>query len=611
MARMPASYRLTWAALGMLLFGILFWNFGGRAWYRRYVVGFVTAPEEERTAAHFVAVSVPRLSKSGEKYTMKPRDFRKLVASIARAGYVPIMFSDVQDFYERKRLLPPKAILITLDRDDPRSVEWAEGALARHRMRGSIFVNKTYYGTGTIRRHSLAPHAVRQMTKSGAWEFGWFSDDPMPAPEGFQRRPVLDNTTTSGWTRDCGRYPIRYEAANVGYNGFEQSLCGVRLMRVRADRTPEENFTAIESNWPRTKPFFDDFRAGRLKPDWIVNWGVVSGTRNRLAVIPTPRQTSASVHLNGTDEWTDAVVDVTFKKYKRGFWVYLRYDGKTFVRVGARDGWWKVEQKAAPELPPKTLARAPIQGLPARLSIVVKNSAVIVHVNGRLAFRNLIQLDPRIEKGRVELIAFDPEKKAALGVVDFFHAAPLPERWLSLDRLAEELDQPTAVALHDFAVRARGMTPRWYTIKGDGHLLDRSDQLDLVRNLSGFNRCLLAPTVDFEDGSLALPADPGAVDRLIAHIADSARVVAANGVNLRVPASADRAIATAFSTALRRRLRSEKRKLWVTLEGAGAPHSSWAKAADAVLRPSRRPLDGAELLEIYDWEAAARAARGG
>lgn len=353
---MKTSYRLTWWGLGALLASLLVWTFGGRAWYRRHIVGFVEAPESDRAAEHFVAVSVPRLSRSGDKFTMQPRDFRKLVGKIGAAGYVPISFSDVEAFYREGRKLPPKAILITLDRDDPRSVAWAEEALSAARLRGGIFLNKTFYGTGTIRRHSLTPHAIAQMRKSGAWEFGWFSDEKAETPRGLEGAPVLDNTLTSGWTRDCAEYPIRYEATNVGFNGPEQSLCGLRLMRVKADRTPEENFAAIESNWPRATGFFDDFRSGKLKPDWIVNWGVVSGTRNRLAVIPTPRQTSASVFLNGTHEWTDATVDVTIKKYRKQFWVYMRYNGKTFVRVGLKDGWWKVEQKAAEDLPPKTLA---------------------------------------------------------------------------------------------------------------------------------------------------------------------------------------------------------------------------------------------------------------
>lgn len=609
---MKPAYRATWAVLGMLLFAFLTWTFGGRAWYRRHMVGFIETREDERSATHFVAVTVPRLARTGDKFTMRPGDFSRLVEHLAKSGYVPISFSDVEDFYLRRRLLPPKAILLALDRDDPTSIGYADQALAENRMRGGIFLNKTDYGTGTIRRHSLTPHAIDQMRRSGAWEFGWFSDEPMVRPpKGLEGRPVLDAAANSSWTRDCKTYPIRFQSSNVGYNGPDDTLCGLRAVRVRADRTPEENFTAIEGNWPRIKPFFDDFRSGRLRPDWIINWGVVSGTRNRLAVIPTPRQTSASVFLNGTSDWTDSVVDVTVKKYRGSFWIYQRYDGKSFVRIGARDGYWKVEQKPAPDEPIKTLARAPIAGLPARLSVVVKNQAVIVHVNGRLAFRSAVQLDPRIEKGRLELIAFDPKKKTALGVIDFFHASPLPERWLSLDRIAEDIDQKTAVALHEHAVRARGMSPRWYTIRADGHLLDRSDQLELVRSLSGFNRCLLAPTVEFESGALALPKDPRGVDLLISYIADSARLVAANGVNLRIPAGSDRALGMRFAAGLRDRLKAEKRRLWVTVEEKGVPDRGWERSADIVLRPSSRPMDGAELLEIWDWETAARSARGG
>lgn len=600
-----SSYQLAWLAIWALFGAFLFWTLGGRSWYRRRFVGLNEPAESERRSQHFVAIAVPRISRSDEKFTLRPSEFAALIRGLAKEGYCSIGLSDVRDFYERKRPLPQRAVLIALDRDDPSSVAFADEALESARMKGVCFLNKTYYGQGRIRRHSLTPHAVRDLLASGAWEFGWFSDEPMPPPKDMAGAPVLDNSTTSAWTRDCSKYPFRFSANQQGYNGPESSLCGLRIMPVRGDRTPQENLRAIDANWPRTKPFFDDFRADKLGADWIAGWGVISAAHNRLAVIPTPRQTSASVFLNGTDDWTDQVVEMTLKKYRKSFWAYLRYrEGVSFVRVGAKNGFWKVEEKPAANLPPKTLAAAPIGSLPARLWVVVKNQSLLVHVNDRLVFRKGQDIDPRIAKGRVALVAFDVKRKEAIGIITSFRAAPLPERWLSFGKLASDLDEPTAVRLHDLAVVSRVLSPRWFTIQPDGHVLTTGGQLELVRALSGFNRCQLAPSVDFAGGRLDLPRGRGALEKLIAALTAAAADVSADGVNLRIPAGADPRTAARFAARLRDALHAQRRRLWVTLPGAGPPDGAWTMAVDGVLKPGPRPLAGAQLLELYDMEAA-------
>ncbi len=603
---MKPGYQAAWALILTCAAGTLFWTLGGRAWYRRRVIGLRMPAERDRAARHFVAVEIPRLSPWDEPFTMRPGEFEKLVRGLSAEGYSSIGLSDVEDFYRRGRPLPEKAVLLALDRDDPTSVAYADETLARYRMKGVCFLNKTRYGAGTIRRHSLTAHAVAEMKRSGAWEFGWFSDDKMRTPAGLEAAPVLDASDTSSWMRDCAKHPFRFEGQRQGYNGPEQSLCAVKIMHARSDWPAQSNLRAIDSNWPRRQPFFDDFRAERLGPDWIPGWGVISATRNRLAVIPTPRQTSASVFLNGTDEWSDQVVEMTVKEYRKSLWLYLRFkEGRRFVRVGAKDGLWKVEQKPGPKEPLRTLASAPIDALPARLSVVLKNQSLLVHVNDRAVFRHSVDLDPRVDKGRVAVAVYDAKAMAALGIITSFRAAPLRERWLALDGLSADLGQAQAIRLHDAAVLSRGVSPRWLTIAPDGTLEETPRQLELLRSLSGFNRCLVAPALAFKDGRFALPEEPAAVEKLVAAVTRAAERLSADGVNLQVPETADARAAQRFAGLLRDALHARRRRLWVTLDGRARPDGRWTATADAVLRPSHRALDrNAQVLEIYDMEAA-------
>jgi len=603
---MRRSYAWAWAAVFFIALARMTWTFGGRAFWRRYVVGFAGVPEEARGASHFVAVAFPRLSDSGEPFTMLSGDFEQIVRQLSSQGYVSIGLDDVRDFYRNGRPLPPMAILIALDRDDPASIALADRALRRGRMKGVVFVNETSYGNGQVRRHSLTPHALADMVRSGAWDFGWFSDQEMPQPADRPDAPVLDGTKDSAWSRNCQKYPFRFSTSPLGYNGPDEKMCALRIMRARPDRTADDNVRAIDANWPRRRPFFDEFRTGKLGTDWIINYGVVSATRNRLAVIPLPRQTGASVFLNGTEDWTDQVVELEVAKYKSAFWVYARYkEGSHYVRVGAKNGRWKVEEKPAPDQPPRTLASWPIEQLPARLSLTLKNDSAIVHVNGRLAFRHALAVDDRVDSGRLELNVFDVKRWNSIGELTLFRASPLAQQWVVLSKLPEDFGPDMAQQLHDQAVMARGLSPLWFVATREGTLQSAGQQLRFARALSGFNRATLAPMVQLAAGSAWLK-DSAARGKLVEDLATAAQATELPGVNLRIPA-AERSAAMPFAGELRQRLRASGLKLWVTLDGDEPPQIPWARVCDGVLRPVRWAPPSLEILEIYDMEAASNA----
>ena len=73
-------------ALSVLLGGI--WLFEGRAFYRRAIVGLDTVARTQRAGEGFIAISFPRISDKGERFTVSRRT-RRTIRGL-RAGYISI-----------------------------------------------------------------------------------------------------------------------------------------------------------------------------------------------------------------------------------------------------------------------------------------------------------------------------------------------------------------------------------------------------------------------------------------------------------------------------------------------------------------------------------------
>lgn len=600
---MRRSYGRAWAAIAAGLLLWVGWIFEGRALARRLLAPPRTAAEEARTEERFLAILLPKITRRPENYTMSADDLDELLAGLAAAGYTSLGLDDVRRFYKKGRRLPPKAVIIGFDRDQPASVALADGLLRRHRMRAVVFLNKARDDeAGAPRfRQALTAHQIRQMRRSGAWDFGATAQQD-PGPVEKELFAALDDGRQH-WTRDPSRFPVRFEEAKSGYNDSESRMAELRVFRVRGERGAGENLRMIHGMWPRALPFEDDFAGPGLGLDWVADWGVVSGGNGRLAVIPTPRQRSASVFLSGTEDWRDAFVELELAKQKGSFWVYLRYEnGDRYVRVGLKDGGWVVQQKAGAGLQPVTLGRAPALGpLPARVRLVVKDEWAILHVDGRMQFGKGVRLSRTIARGRLQLTAYDPKTRSALGVVTRLRAGPLEQRWIALDLPRAETGPDFYERLRQEAVTAHGISPRWLSLSADGRIEATGADREFVRALAGFNRCLLAPLVD-ASASAGLPSDDRVVERLQSGLAAAAVELDAAGLNVRLSTTAVADPTSArFLAGLAKRLRVTQRRLWVTVDGPAA-----APMVDAAgwLRVSTAPYQGAELLDAYRWEAA-------
>ena len=191
-----------------------FWIFQGRALYRREWIGLDSVPESARTGDGFLAVTFPRVMKRPERFTLSPEQLDDILRGLKDRGFVSIGVRDVEDFYEKGRPLPPKAVLLAFDRDAPDSVTLADAALERARMRGLLFMDKSTpkEGDGRYYRYSMTPHAMSQMLKSGAWDLGWYSDDPPRWRSGDPLKPpVIDmGEPRHAWTRNPFRFPMRF-----------------------------------------------------------------------------------------------------------------------------------------------------------------------------------------------------------------------------------------------------------------------------------------------------------------------------------------------------------------------------------------------------------------
>jgi hypothetical protein len=396
----------------------------------------------------------------------------------------------------------------------------------------------------------------------------------------------------------------------MGLDDASSDPRALQALALRGDSGPDENRRIVAGALPRTAAWSDDFRPQGLGADWVGGWGVASRGGGRMALVPTPRQSGAGVFLRGTDRWRDASIEFELKRYQKEFWAYARYrpDGG-YVRVGARGGSWYVEQKSGPRALTSQLARAPIPegGLPARVRIVLKGDAILVHVNGRMEFGRALRLHPAVERGRVLFGVYDGRSRSARAVLTSVRAAPLDEEWLAPKRGATRgFDEQRLGELREEAVFASVLSPRWIQVGSDGAVAVDESQAVLVRSLAGFYGCRLVPMAELSaDGPFAL-ADASRAARALSGLSGAARGLDAGGLNLRLRGEdAERPETLAFLARLREALRARRQRLWVTLDGGGEPGAALRSSVDGVLRPAERKWAGLEILEAARPQTAA------
>jgi hypothetical protein len=422
---------------------------------------------------------------------------------------------------------------------------------------------------------------------------------PPRIPEAGRILALLDDDGRRPAPKAPGAYPLRFVASDMGLDERGDDPRALRILDLRADRVPAENLGVVRGAWPRTEEFADDFSSDGLGADWVAGWGVASKGDGRLTLLPTPRQSGAGVFLRGTEKWRDVALEFELRKFQKEFWVYARYkpDG-SFVRIGARGGYWYVEQKVGRNLPTQ-LARAPMLdgGLPARVRFVLKGGSAIVHVNGRMQFGRSLPLNPAVDRGRVLVGVYDGKTHGALAVLTSLRAVPLGEEWLAPKRGAGGFDEERLDGLREEAVSARAFSPRWVEVAPDGGVAVAETQSVLVRSLAGFYGCRLVPMAGFPAGPSVL-ANAASAERAQAGLLAAAAGLNAAGLNLRLRgADVGRPETVVFLSKLRDAFHARREELWVTVDGVRTSDLPLGGAVDGVLRLAKRRRDALEILE--------------
>jgi hypothetical protein len=579
---MNPSYRRFWLGFFTVIAAAVWAAVDGESFIRRRLYPPDRAPESERRSDQFIALAFPKLSLQRDRYVMAQDEFEDILRGLKGLGYRSIGLDDVRDFLAKKRKLPPRAVLLALDRDDPDSVRLADESLRRLRMRGVLFLSERIGGGDTISRHAVSPHALRTLIRGGGWDVG------LGAPDAVRRlRPEfcfsLDGAIPASWEK-CAN---RFVTAKTGWNGAPMDPRLLRILSVRWDRPSSEVVRFIHDSWGATRVFVDHFDESDLKLDWIPDWGYVGLSRRRLALIPRPRQTGAAVWLHGTDQWRDVELELILEKYNRSFWAYARAaDSSRYLRVGASSGWWKLQQQTGPGSAPVTLARAPVdpQAFPARLFLVVKGERALAYVNGRLLFGRGVPLDQSISRGRIQLAIYDRQPRTALALVSYFRARPLPQRWLSFLDDDPVLDPRALDEIRSRAAESHALSPRWMRVNADGTPSLNAPHAEFIRSLAGYYNCGLVPMIELSPAALNALERPGVSRELASYFASASRGFRAKGLNLRLPVSGEASRPQLeFARILREQLRASGQDLWITVDG-GRPGPGISQGAIDVLR---------------------------
>jgi hypothetical protein len=595
---MKRIYALFWISVFAVMVSGFGWAQWGDVWLRKHFLLPIPVPESARTESHFLALAFPRITEETEPFTFGQTDFEAILQGLKKLGYTPIGFDDIRDFYSRQRLLPPHAVLIALDRDERQSSRLADQSLRKLRLRGAVFVASGEDRKGPMERHWLSRHAIAQMRNSGAWDFG----------TGVSKEPGQPAQEFAFSTRN-GEF--RFHPGLTGFNDDRNAPDALNILRMRSDHSVAETIIMIHGDQPRRQEFVDQFASPRLGFQWISEWGAASTARHHLLILPTPRQTGATVFLLGTEAWRDMEVEFKLERFTKTFWAFARYkDAEHYVRFAAtEEGYWTVQQKRGPLSPPSLLGRTRRRegSLPARVRLVVKEDAALLYINGILQFGKPLRVDPGIDRGRIELGVYSPEFHAAKAAVDYVRARPLGTKWIALS--APDLSAPGFLdLLRAEAVEANAISPRWLKVQSNGTISSLGRDREIIWSFAGFYRCRLIPQVDLSSWTPDAGGSPAAWQALAAGLAEKADSLQGGGLNLLISAGSGGPPA-GFLETLRAKLRSQKRELWVT--SAGELDPSLSTAVDGQLRHMSRPVSGFDILEAGSTSAGPSSSAAG
>lgn len=129
--------------------------------------------------------------------------FAEHVRILRERGFNPIGLADVKEFYQNGRLLPRKAVLLTLEQAKKNSYLETRQILRVNRWKAVMFVRADTIRAGDP--DALRWPILRDMVRSGTWEAG------AESVAGFQRIPAGPNNETANffaspaWRADEGR----------------------------------------------------------------------------------------------------------------------------------------------------------------------------------------------------------------------------------------------------------------------------------------------------------------------------------------------------------------------------------------------------------------------
>lgn len=599
---MKRRFLYQWTGILFLTAAVALWVSFGRAFVRARYFGVPAIAPSERTGTRFLAVQLPRISTREGKYSMSARDLARLLRGLTEDGHTPIGIRDVEDFYAHGRLLPEKAVLLAFAQDDPRGLKAADAVMTRLRVRGVAFITHLAgSGTGDQRRY-LSGYALGQMRRSGAWDFGWRR--PEPSSEDLEMtgsRAGLDSEETPRGDWDRTLLPLVFADSESGINGSEDDPQLLRVLRLHPSRPWTENLSIVKNSWPREKKFSTKFRRGEIGKDWVVEWGIASTGERGLALMPTPRLTSAGIHLRGTEHWRDQVIEFEITRFQKQFWAYARHQNDSrFVRLGARDGRWVLEQKTSPNSPPSLIGRERVrdEDLPARVRLVLKGDSAVVHINGRMRFGGVLRIHPRIDEGEILLTVYDEAPGTARAVLASFETAPLNREWISLDGdIARTFEDGHLDELRESAVRAYALSPSWLTATPQGSVGVEQVQGDFIRALAGFYRCRLIPTVDLARVDPAALRDPSAARRFKRLLIQANEEMGTKGLNFKLGAAgAGEPELARFLAGLRSSFHERGWEVWITSDPKGR-HRPLERSFGRALEASRFLKSGAVILK--------------
>lgn len=340
-------------------------------------------------------------------------DFQEQLNMLKKNGYSFINQSQILDFYNIKKPLPEKSVLIAFYglRESFNSLN---ASLDKFNIRPLMFLNIKEMKKGIT--SYISWHDLKLAVKADRMDFGIYAKTQNDAI----RDKLYSEKRFKGLVAKSLSTPLNIDIAHniIGdyfalsfacvygrYNYIETSPLDLNLIKVSSSWGTLGLKYFMENQLFRCSDFKSNFKNSDLSPDLILTSGKAFINDGKLILKTSSWNRGAEIWLLGSGSWRDAVVNFSYL-LQRGdqFWIYVRYKDKdNYVRFGQAKSKFYLQQKINGIASRSLIEKSQLPGRlkTKQVKLIVRGAFIEVFLDGKKLFKSPFILDSSLDSGEI------------------------------------------------------------------------------------------------------------------------------------------------------------------------------------------------------------------